>query len=250
MKSGTEGPGKNGGMSMKNAFGGMVIAASTHLLYCVVMAVFAQYRAAMRHARCLRWIFRFDHATICLAFAFLFFGAVGSMAQQRPAMVLDELQGFFHSKEPFSVSIEFSEPVTKFDAEDITVVHVRKEGDAGDVPAGCEPTISTFQQSTTPENREIHTFTVTPKGPLDIVFTVGTNFEDLQGNPPIAGSGGERTTKYNGPVIYARPVANAGPDQLMVTPERWLPLRAEAQRKTASEALRPMPGPGRAGPRI
>ena len=56
-----------------------VINAST----CgVVMAMFALYQAARRYAiRCLRRVFRFDPATICLALAFVFSTAVGAMAQ-------------------------------------------------------------------------------------------------------------------------------------------------------------------------
>ena len=48
----------------------------------VVMAMFALYQAARRYAiRCLRRVFRFDPATICLALAFVFSTAVGAMAQ-------------------------------------------------------------------------------------------------------------------------------------------------------------------------
>ena len=46
------------------------------------MAMFALYQAARRYAiRCLRRVFRFDPATICLAQAFVFSTAVGAMAQ-------------------------------------------------------------------------------------------------------------------------------------------------------------------------
>ena len=221
-------------MGMKTGFGGMAIAALTHLFYCVVLAVFARYRAAMSSARRPRRRPRFDLATICLAFAFLFSGAVGSMAQQKPTIILDELTGTFDGKEPFSVSVQSSEPVVNFDAADITVVHT---GD--DLPAGCEPEISTFQQSTIPGNRERYTFTVTPKAPRDIVFTVGTNFQDLDGNKPIAGSGRERTTRYDGPVIYAVPEANAGPDQLNVTPGELVTLAGSG---TSDDCLRSITG--------
>ena len=48
----------------------------------VVMAMFALYQAARRYAiRCLRRVFRFDPAAICLALAFVFSTAVGAMAQ-------------------------------------------------------------------------------------------------------------------------------------------------------------------------
>ena len=224
-------------MSMKTEFGGMAIAASTHLLYCVVMAVFAQYLAAMRYVRCLRWIFRFDHATICLAFAFLFSGAVGSMAQQGPAADFSGLELNFDSKDPFSVYIEFNEPVRNFDRADITVAHTAKPGVV--VPAGCEPTISTLQQSTNSDNRQRYTFTVTPKAPLDISFTVGRNYEDLDGNPPVLTSPSPKITKYNGSGTYAVPVANAGPNQLKVDPGATVTLAGSG---TTDDCLRSIAG--------
>ena len=125
-------------------------------------------------------------------------------------------------------------PSVNFDNEDITVIHT---GD--DLPAGCEPGISTFQKSTISGNRERYTFTVTPRTSRDIVFTVGTNFQDLDGNKPVEGTGGERTTKYNGPVIYAVPEANAGPDQLNVTPGTLVTLAGSG---TTDDCLRSITG--------
>ena len=55
--------------------------ASTPLLYCVVMVMFALYQAAKMYVRCSRWVVRFNPVIFCLALAFVFFGAVGSMAQ-------------------------------------------------------------------------------------------------------------------------------------------------------------------------
>ena len=50
-------------------------------MYCVVLALFGRYQAARRYLRCSRWAFRFNPATICLALAFIFSGAVGALAQ-------------------------------------------------------------------------------------------------------------------------------------------------------------------------
>ena len=60
-----------------------VCVINASLVWCgVVMAMFALYQAARRYAiRCLRRVFRFDPATICLAQAFVFSTAVGAMAQ-------------------------------------------------------------------------------------------------------------------------------------------------------------------------
>ena len=221
-------------MDMKTGFGGMAIAVLSRLFHCVLQAVYAGYRAVGRYMWYPRRRPRFGLATICLAFAFLFSGAVGSMAQQRPFMVLDELTGTFVSKEPFEVSVESNEPVRNFDNEDITVIHT---GD--NLPAGCKPGISTFQKSTISGNRERYTFTVTPRTSRNIVFTVGTNFQDLDGNKPVEGTGGERTTRYDGPVIYAVPEANAGPDQLNVTPGALVTLAGSG---TSDDCLRSITG--------
>ena len=101
-------------MGMKIGFGGMAIAVLSRFFHCVVQAVYARYRAVGRYAWYPRRRPRFGLATICLAFAFLFSSAVGSMAQQRPFMVLDELTGTFASKEPFEVSVQSNEPVSEF----------------------------------------------------------------------------------------------------------------------------------------
>ena len=50
-------------------------------MYCVVLALFGRYQAARRYLRCLRWLARFDLATICLALAFVFSGTIGAVAQ-------------------------------------------------------------------------------------------------------------------------------------------------------------------------
>ena len=50
-------------------------------MYCVVLAMFGRYQAARRYLRCLRWLARFDLATICLALAFVFSGTIGAVAQ-------------------------------------------------------------------------------------------------------------------------------------------------------------------------
>ena len=46
-----------------------------------MLALFGRYQAARRYLRCLRWLARFDLATICLALAFVFSGTIGAVAQ-------------------------------------------------------------------------------------------------------------------------------------------------------------------------
>ena len=46
-----------------------------------MLALFGLYQAARNYVRCLRWVARFNPATICLALAFVFLGTVGAMAQ-------------------------------------------------------------------------------------------------------------------------------------------------------------------------
>ena len=58
----------------------------------------------MRYSRCLRWLARFNPAIICLALFFVFFGAVGSMAQEVKFKVPESHDG----ATPFEVTVELS----------------------------------------------------------------------------------------------------------------------------------------------
>ena len=76
---------KTRGMDMKTgscAMTGFTLSTLQRFsMYCVVLALFGRYQAARRYLRCSRWAFRFNPATICLALAFIFSGAVGALAQ-------------------------------------------------------------------------------------------------------------------------------------------------------------------------
>ena len=172
--------------------------------------------------RCLRWMFRFDLAPICLAFAIVFFGAVGSMAHDHPIGTFvagtPPNTNTFNGSSPIAIKMSFDRTVLDFGVEDIALTHP-------DAPTGCHPTISDFSELATPSGAVFVSFNITPKLPLDINVTVGTGFQYLEGSH--AGSyvgfhegavSQHHTIRYVGEPFAsatAVPVADAGDEQLV-----------------------------------
>ena len=174
--------------------------------------------------RCLRWMFRFDPTALCLAFAFVNFGAVGSMAQLTPfAQTVVNLgnegyngvPGTFAGKSSFRPTFLVSNvDFSGLGYEHITIEHV------GGGP-GCVPTLSVLQG----RYYEVHGrggwefgVDVTPKGPLDIKFgLVYPPFIEpaynTTGERTLRHIRPERTIRYTGTGPFAVPIANAGNDQ-------------------------------------
>ena len=199
--------------------------------------MFEQCRVAKRYVSCLRWIFRFDLATICLAFAFVFFGVGASMAHPGPTILfLEEIPSYasnpprnsYSAKTPYTVIIGFDEEIQGFGLEDIEVRHV-------DAPRHCQPIVSNLLEEKRrwpdtpayryyyPERagkvfRHFFGIVIKPDGPFDIDLRIGdrtTGFQVAEG----AHAGfqfvrpRQRTIGYRGTGPFAVPVANAGHDQ-------------------------------------
>ena len=187
----------------------------------VVMAMFALYQAARRYAiRCLRRVFRFDPATICLALAFVFSTAVGAMAQDttKPTGTITALglaQNNHDGMTPINFQVVFDEPVSGFTADDI-------DRNPWNVPddedkATHTATISKFMVDST--NSLIYTFTLTPGVDSSgsgsrLAFTVSIpqdKITDAVGNKNRTIRGPHLT--YSAPSANTPPVAHAGVDQ-------------------------------------
>ena len=185
------------------------------------MAMFALYQAARRYAiRCLRRVFRFDPATICLALAFVFSTAVGAMAQDttRPTGTITALglaQNNHDGMTPINFQVLFDEPVLGFTADDIAR-NPWNVPDTEDV-ATHTATISKFMID--PTNPLRYTFTLTPGVDSSgsgsrLAFTVvipQDKLTDATGNKNKTIRGPHLT--YSAPSTNTPPEADAGDDQ-------------------------------------
>ena len=199
------------------------------------------YQAAKGYVRCLRWLARFDPATLCLASAFVFSGAGASMAHHAdpypdfPGIQAngDNAQYYrYSSNAPVGFLIWFDDEVEGFGLEDIHVLHRNSGFD-------CLPTVSNLREEIrrypdTPEYRaafpdqagtvEGHYFgfDITPKGPFDIIIGIGgpgtryhfVNSDHINKPPPPRF---RHNISYNGTGNFAVPVANAGKDRTVAS---------------------------------
>ena len=211
------------------------------------MAMFEQCRVAKRYVNCLRWIFRFDLAIICLAFAFVVFGTSASMAHPGgPLWALAQLdrlrdsagnRGFFQPRKLRDdtgrsyFSIYFDDEVEGFGVGNISASH-------RGAPLGCQSLVIEEFTEHTPYSVDSSgysyfgphhgfSFKVLPKGPFDILITVssigtryvGDSHEGTHARPGANGIAGndiqEQIVTYEGALFgpFAIPVADAGDDQ-------------------------------------
>ena len=194
--------------------------ALTQLLYCVMSALFGLYQATRSYVRYLRWLARFDLATICLALAFVFSGTIGAVAQTdtTPPGVrqweFDQVKRTHDGVTPFKLAIVFTEPVFK------------KDEDGGGVIDGCglsfgtinprgakKPEITDFKQD--PENPLRYTITVRPVNTATYVpFLNSKSCVDAAGNLNVTSSWVQIHYAAN-----VAPIANAGLDQTVASGE-------------------------------
>ena len=193
--------------------------ASTQLLYCVMSALFGLYQATRSYVRCLRWLARFDLATICLALAFVFSGTIGAVAQTdttRPMgqFEFDQVKRSHDGVTPVKLAFVFNEPVFKDDGGVIDGCGIEISA----LPRRSQrPAIREFKQD--PENPLRYTFSFTPVPGISttqeyIPFINSNSCEDAAGN-------GNLTTswvriKY---VPNTAPIANAGLNQTVASGE-------------------------------
>ena len=193
--------------------------ASTQLLYCVMSALFGLYQATRSYVRCLRWLARFDLATICLALAFVFSGTIGAVAQTdttRPMgqFEFDQVKRSHDGVTPVKLAFVFNEPVFKDDGGVIDGCGIEISA----LPRRSQrPAIREFKQD--PENPLRYTFSFTPVPGISttqeyIPFINSNSCEDAAGN-------GNLTTSWVR-IRYApnvAPTANAGLNQTVASGE-------------------------------
>ena len=191
--------------------------ALTQLLYCVMSALFGLYQATRSYVRCLRWLARFDLATICLALAFVFSGTIGAVAQTdtTPPGVrqweFNQVKRTHDGETPIKLAIVFTEPVFKDNGEDIDGCGV----EIGTVnPRDAEePAVTDFKQD--PENPLRYTFTVKP-------INTATYVPFLNSRSCVDAAGNRNVTSSWVQIRYAAnvaPIANAGLNQTVASGE-------------------------------
>ena len=188
----------------------------------VVMAMFALYQAAGRYAiRCLQRIVNLVPATICLALAFVFSGAVGAVAQDTTAPVgVFELPASHDGITPFTAVIVFDEEPKRIWPLELVGLLIRGSTDPETQTQPVQiytntdhaPLITNRRKDDNDKRRYL--FDVTPRAPVDIRFRLSGGYTDVAGNvgptisspaiPYVAPAGGNN-----------QPEANAGPDQVV-----------------------------------
>ena len=203
--------------------------------------MFEQCQTAKKHVGYFLRIFRFYLATIFLAFAFVFSGAVGSMGQHAdpypdfPYLYENGANAQYYqysSNAPFGFLIWFDDEVEGFGLEDITVEHSGASLDCLPIHSNLREEIRRFPD--TPEFRAVFPdqagkviahyfgFEITPRGPFDIILTVGGagtryNFVDTINDYHSSPPKWRHVIRYNGTGPFAIPVANAGKDRTVVS---------------------------------
>ena len=180
---------------------------------------FQQIDATTSYSRCLRWLARFNPAITCLALVFVFFGAVGSMAQDttQPTGVItygNELStsGFrYHNGiTAIPLAVTFSEPV--FSLTGGPIDHTGIDFGVAHEPRGVDgvpPKINGFKQD--PENPLRYTFIATPvaNNPYTYVpFLRSGHYKDAADN--LNRTDDFFQIRYQPPVM---PIADAGMDK-------------------------------------
>ena len=197
--------------------------ALTQLLYCVMSALFGLYQATRSYVRCLRWLARFDLATICLALAFVFSGTIGAVAQTdtTPPGIrqweFNQVKRTHDGRTPVKLAIVFTEPVFKKDEDGGGAIDgCGLEIGATHPPGSEKPEVKNFKQD--PENPLRYTFTVEPVNPPN----TATYVPFLNSRSCVDAAGNLNVTSNWVQIRYAAnvaPTANAGLDQTVASGE-------------------------------
>ena len=197
--------------------------ALTQLLYCVMSALFGLYQATRSYVRCLRWLARFDLATICLALAFVFSGTIGAVAQTdtTPPGIrqweFNQVKRTHDGRTPVKLAIVFTEPVFKKDEDGGGAIDgCGLEIGATHPPGSEKPVVKNFKQD--PENPLRYTFTVEPVNPPN----TATYVPFLNSRSCVDAAGNLNVTSNWVQIRYAAnvaPTANAGLDQTVASGE-------------------------------
>ena len=190
---------------------------SCSILCCVMSTLFGLCQATGSYVRCLRWLARFDLATICLALAFVFSGTIGAVAQTdtTPPGIrqweFNQVKRTHDGETPIKLAIVFTEPVFKDNGEDIDGCGV----EIGTVnPRDAEePAVTDFKQD--PENPLRYTFTVKP-------INTATYVPFLNSRSCVDAAGNRNVTSSWVQIRYAAnvaPIANAGLNQTVASGE-------------------------------
>ena len=190
------------------------------ILYCVMSALFGLYQATRGYVRCLRWLARFDLATICLALAFVFSGTIGAVAQTdttRPMgqFEFDQVKRNHDGVTPVKLAFVFNEPVFKDDGGVIDGCGIEISA----LPRRSErPDVDDFKQD--PENPLRYTFSFTP---VVGISTTQEYIPFINSNSCVDAAGNGNLTTSWVRIRYApnvAPIANAGPNQTVASGEK------------------------------
>ena len=189
------------------------------ILYCVMPALFGLFQATRGYVRCLRWLARFDRATICLALAFVFSGTIGAVAQTdttRPMgqFEFDQVKRNHDGVTPVKLAFVFNEPVFKDDGGVIDGCGIEISA----LPRRSErPDVDDFKQD--PENPLRYTFSFTP---VVGISTTQEYIPFINSNSCVDAAGNGNLTTSWVRIRYApnvAPIANAGLDQTVASGE-------------------------------
>ena len=193
------------------------------ILYCVMPALFGLFQATRGYVRCLRWLARFDLATICLALAFVFSGTIGAVAQTdtTPPGIrqweFNQVKRTHDGRTPVKLAIVFTEPVFKKDEDGGGAIDgCGLEIGATHPPGSEKPEVKNFKQD--PENPLRYTFTVEPKNPPN----TATYVPFLNSRSCVDAAGNLNVTSNWVQIRYAAnvaPTANAGLNQTVASGE-------------------------------
>ena len=180
-------------------------------------------QATRSYVRCLRWLARFDLATICLALAFVFSGTIGAVAQTdtTPPGIrqweFNQVKRTHDGRTPVKLAIVFTEPVFKKDEDGGGAIDgCGLEIGATHPPGSEKPAVKNFKQD--PENPLRYTFTVEPVNPPN----TATYVPFLNSRSCVDAAGNLNVTSNWVQIRYAAnvaPTANAGPNQTVASGE-------------------------------
>ena len=199
-------------------------AASPHHLYFVILSVFravcgsifGRLQAVGRYVRHPQGR-RADRPpvlllpTLCLALAFVFFNAVGAMAQECPPPGGTQVPTVSFES-PIGRTHDGSTPVTMAVVFSVVVSGFTKDGIEVAAQSGGDPTISDVVQDQS--NMRRYTFTLTPMAKADFVVSImADSAADVNCNYNFGDTQGGVTVSYVAPAL----VAEAGAPQTVAS---------------------------------
>ena len=160
------------GVDIKSGSCGMsghITNALMQFLYCLLPAMWRPVQVVRQYVRSLYRVIRFNPATVCSALALVCFSAVGALAQdggdtRRPDVRFHNVPSpaTHDGMTPFNVSVRFTEPVFEFTGGQSDIFFRLIGLPAGEDKLNYTPTVTNFVKTSSSNNEEIYTFTVTP----------------------------------------------------------------------------------------